>query len=76
MDLKQDCSPLAKINSPAGDCITLKAYQEYVCRMLREELTLDEIRELLTYYHCGVEELVDKIVAAKMVGRPTGKKVR
>jgi hypothetical protein len=63
------CAPLEKINSPAGDCITLKAYQEYVCRMLREELTMDEVRELLDWFHCRIEELVDKILEQKMIGR-------
>jgi hypothetical protein len=62
---------LGKIKSPAGDCITLMAYREYVLRMLREDLTLDECRELLDWFHCRIEELCDKIVEAKMVGRIT-----
>lgn len=71
MDLKQDCLPLEKIKSPAGDCITLTAYREYVCGMLADQLTLDEYRELMTYFHCQCDELVDKIVETKMVGIPT-----
>jgi hypothetical protein len=67
---------LDRINAPAGDCSTITVYQEYVCRMLREELTLDECRELLDWFHCGIEELVDKILAHKMVGRPTRAKGR
>jgi regulator of sigma D len=63
-----------KIRSPAGDCVTLTSYREYVCRMLREELTLDECRELLDYLHCGIDELVDKIVERNMVGKTTAKR--
>jgi hypothetical protein len=51
-----------KIRSPAGDCVTLTSYREYVCR------------ELLDYLHCGIDELVDKIVERNMVGKTTAKR--
>lgn len=64
------CPALDKINGPAGDCQTVTGYQEYVARQLREELTMPQCREIMAYFHCGIEELVGKIVAAKMEGIP------
>lgn len=64
----ETCPALDKIRSPAGDCITLRAYEEYVCRMLREELTMAEVGALLKHFHCRIEELVEKIIQTKMVG--------
>jgi hypothetical protein len=59
---------LAKINRPAGGALTLRTYTEFVCLVLRERFSLDEYRELMEHFHCGADELVDKIVETKMVG--------
>ena len=63
------CEPLERINAPAGDCQTVTSYTEYVCRMLREDLTLEEIRRIMNPLPCPNEELVDRIIAVKLVGR-------
>ncbi len=76
MTLGQEPACLTRIKSPAGDCVTLTSYQEYVCRMLREELTMDEVRDLLDHFHCRIEELVDKILESRMVGKSKKRKVR
>jgi hypothetical protein len=42
--------------------------------MLREDLTMDEVRELLDWFHCHIDELVDKIIEQKMVGQTAKRK--
>jgi hypothetical protein len=72
--ITEPCPAMEKIRSPVGDCITVKAYQEYVCRMLREELSFDDVRDLLGHFHCRIEELVDRILEQKMVRARKGKR--
>ncbi len=66
------CAALGRFRSPAGDSITMSSYREYVVRLLREELTIDEIAELLAYFRSSLEELPDKVVERMMqrVTRP------
>jgi hypothetical protein len=49
---------------PTDGC-DVKTYTQYVNRTLSEQVTFDEVRDLLGHYGCGIEELVDKIVADK-----------
>lgn len=60
---------LAKIRRPAGDCITVASYREYVERVLGDDLTCAEVRELLTWFRCGIEELTDRIIEQRLVGK-------
>lgn len=62
---RERCEVLDKIRSPAGDCVTLTSYRDYVLRVLREDLTLDDVSALLRYFRCGVEELTDRIIMHK-----------
>jgi len=64
---------LGKIRSPAGDCQTVTSYQEYVCYQLREILSFDEMRELMDYWNCQCDQLVDKIMEHKMQQMPKRK---
>lgn len=63
------CAVLDKFKSPAGDAVSLNGYREYVLYQLREVLTMDEIRELMTHFHCGCDEVCDKVVEMRLVGR-------
>ncbi len=68
------CAALGRFRSPAGDCVTMTSYRQYVLRILREELTMDEIAELLGYFRCSIEEVTDKVVE-RMMQRLTRPKV-
>lgn len=52
----------------------VKHYTEYVHCVLARDTTCDEIKELLAYYCCGVEELMEKIGLDRMA--KAGKIVR
>lgn len=57
---------LKKINPPAGDASSLRAYQEYVCFVLRNQISFEELRDLMQHFLCSVDEVVDKIIETKM----------
>ena len=73
MSVREHCTVLDKFNSPAGDCATLTSYREYVERMCRSDLTIDEVRDLLIWFHCGLDEVVDRICELKLAEPAGGK---
>ncbi len=54
---------LQKRFRPADPDEDRKAFTEYVCRQISNAVTLDEMHELMGYYGCPCEELVDRIIA-------------
>lgn len=63
---------MTQFTDPAGrDRKTYYHYAEAVCA----ELCFDDIRELMTYYECKLEDLLDRIVNDKL-GTTRGDKWR
>jgi hypothetical protein len=56
---------LRRFRPPSETCDE-KTYTEYVNKTIADDVTMDEVYELLGYYGCSVEDLVGKIVADKM----------
>lgn len=57
---------LQKRFRPADPHEDRKTFTEYVCRQMANDVMLDEMHELMGYYGCSCEELVDRVVADKM----------
>jgi hypothetical protein len=66
--MKKECEGLKRFRSPQGWGIAVHAYRQYVVQTIREELSFDEVSDLMYGLKCSLEELADKVVEAQMAG--------
>jgi hypothetical protein len=64
---------LKRFRSPQGWGISVHAYRLYVLQEIREQLTFDEVTELMHALKCSLEDLPDKVVEARMAGQVTAR---